>query len=220
LAVAAALCASAASFAQFSMPSMKGNSGSAPASSAPASGDVYASQDQLVKTYVAAASESLTGQSKMAEAVGLKDKAAEASARADAFKTGATVTSDDLKNATKVQTDVGDAIEKAIKEKLVLSEESKAKFGEGLGHLGLGLLGTVKLKEAATSFQQSAQAQINSASMLDKMSVTKKLGAGMYVATNLPGHISNEGSGLKSAVSYAQSHGIPVPADATAALNP
>ena len=91
-------------------------------------------------------------------------------------------------------------------------------FREALGHLASGLLGTVKLKDAAANFQQSAQAQINSASMLEKMSVTKKLGPGMYVATNLPGHIANEGSGLKSAVAFAQTHNIPVPDDATAAL--
>lgn len=214
LASAAALCASAVSFAQFSVPSLTGSN-----NSAPAGGDVYASQDQLVKTYVAAASESLQGQSKMAEAVGLKDKAAEASSRADAFKSGSTATSDDIKKANQVSTDVADAVAKALGEKVTLSEEGKAKFRDGLGHLGTGLLQSAKLKDAAVSFQQSAQAQINSASMLEKMSVTKKLGAGMYVASNLPSHIANEGSGLKNAVAYAQSHGIPVPADATAALN-
>src|SRR5205823_6943023 len=120
--------------------------------------------------------------------------------------------------AKQVQTDVEHAISKSLSEKVTLSEEGKTMFREALGHLASGLLGTVKLKDAAANFQQSAQAQINSASMLEKMSVTKKLGPGMYVATNLPGHIANEGSGLKSAVAFAQTHNIPVPDDATAAL--
>ena len=113
LAFAAALGASAVGFAQFSVPNLTGNS-----SGTPASGDVYASQDQLVKTYVAAASESLQGQSKMADAVGLKDKAAEASARADAFQSGATL--DGIKGVNQFLTDLGDTIAKLLREKYKL----------------------------------------------------------------------------------------------------
>jgi hypothetical protein len=54
--------------------------------------------------------------------------------------------------------------------------------------------------------------------MLEKLSVTKKLSAGTYVASNLPGHISALGSGLTKAIAFAQSHKIPVPDDATKAL--
>jgi hypothetical protein len=213
--VAATLAAtSSSSFAQFALPKA---GGSAPAPQGAV--DASVSQDQLVKSYVAADSEALLGQSKMAEALGLKDKAAAAKAKADTLTSGATVTGDTLKGATQVQTDVADAVSKAQSEGGTLSAESKAQFSEGLGHMGRGLLGTVKLKDSAVAFQKAAQAKISSASMLEKMSVTKSLAAGTYVATNLPGHVTSLGSGLKSALSFAQSHNIPVPADATAALS-
>lgn len=213
--VAAALCAiSGSSFAQLGLPKL---GGSAPA---PQNGvDASVSQDQLVKTYVAADSEALLGQSKMAEALGLKDKAAAAKAKADTLTSGATITSDTLKQASQTQIEVSDAVSKAQTLGGAFSDESKAKFSDGLGHMGRGVLGTVKLKDAAVAFQQAAQSKISSASMLEKMSVTKSLAAGSYVATNLPGHITSLGTGLKSALSFAQSHNIPVPADATAALS-
>jgi hypothetical protein len=212
--VAAALvAASSSSFAQLGLPKI---GGSAPA---PQNGvDASVSQDQLVKTYVVADSEALLGQSKMAEALGLKDQAAAAKAKADTLTSGATITSDTLKQASQTQADVSGAVSKAQAQAGTFSAESKAQFSDGLGHMGRGVLGTVKLKDAAVAFQQAAQSKISSASMLDKMSVTKSLAAGSYVATNLPGHITSLGSGLRSALAFAQSHDIPVPADATAAL--
>src|ERR1700730_1294879 len=183
--VAAALCAtSSSSFAQLGLPKV---GGSAPA---PQGGvDASVSQDQLVKTYVAADSEALLGQSKMAEALDLKDKAAEAKAKADALASGATITGEALKKSSQFETEVWEAVSTAQSKGGALSDESKAKFSEGLGHMGRGVLGTVKLKDAAVAFQQAAQSKISSASMLEKMSVTKSLSAGTYVATNLPGHI-------------------------------
>src|SRR6266702_8130838 len=185
LSVAAALCASSSSFAQLGLPKVGGG---APA---PQNGvDAAVSQDQLVKTYVAADSEALLGQSRMAEALGLKDKAAAAKAKADTLTSGATVTNDTLKQATQVQTEVSEAMSKAQSQGGTFSAESKAQFSEGLGHMGRGVLGSVKLKDSAVAFQQAAQAKISSASLLEKMSVTKSLAAGTYVATNLPGHIT------------------------------
>jgi hypothetical protein len=201
------------SFAQLGLPKFGGD---APT---PQNGvDASVSQDQLVRTYAAADSETLRGQSKMAEALGLKDQAAAAKAKADALTSGATITSDTLRQASQTQMDVAEAVSKAQMQSNALSEDGKARFSEGLGHMGLGVLGTVKLKDAALAFQQAAKTQITSASLLQKVSVTRSLAAGTYVAANLPGHIINLGSGLKSAVSFAQSHNIPVPADATAAL--
>jgi hypothetical protein len=202
------------SFGQLGLPKVGGS----PA--APQSGiDASVAQDQLVTTYVAANSQTLLGQSKMAEALGLKDQAAAAKAKADAFSGGATATSDTLKQAGQIESDTADAISKAQSQNGTLSAESKTQYTEGLGHMGLGALGTVKRKDAAAAFPKLAQAKVSGASMMEKMSVTKSLASGTYVASNLPGHLTNLASGLKSAVSFAQSHNIPVPADATAALS-
>jgi hypothetical protein len=199
-------------FAQ-SLPSFGGSK------AAPTGGvDASASQDQLVKAYVAADSQTLLGEGKLAEALGLKDQAATAAEQAAALQSGSTNTSDTMTKADQVSTQVNSAVAAKLNENATLSDQSKAAYSEGLGHLGSGLMGTIALKDAAVNFQKSAEAQISSASMLDKMAVTKKLSAGMYVAKNLPGHITSLGSGLKNAVAYAHSHNIPVPDDATRAL--
>jgi hypothetical protein len=211
-AVAAGLCASTSSFAQLGLPKLGGTN-----TSAQAGVDASASQDQLVTTYVAASSETMLGQSKMADALGLKDQAAELAAKAEALKSCST--KDCISDSTTVSEGDQKKIDEAQAKSTDVTDAAKATFSDGLKHYGLGLAGTVALKNSAMNFQQSAQAQITSASLLDKMSVTKKLAVGTYVATNLPGHIANLGSGLKSAVSFAQSHGIPVPTDATAALS-
>lgn len=199
-------------FAQ-SLPSLGGSKTAVPPGT-----DASASQDQLVKAYVAADVQTLLGQGKLAEALGLKDQAAEAATEAADLQNGSTATSDALSKANDVSTQVDSAVAAKLNENATLSDQSKSAYSDGLGHLGLGLLGTIALKDAAMNFQKSAQAQISSASMLDKMSVTKKLAAGTYVAKNLPGHITRLGSALKNAVAYAHSHNIPVPDDATKAL--
>jgi hypothetical protein len=45
------------------------------------------------------------------------------------------------------------------------------------------------------------------------------LKTGAYIVKTLPGSISNTLSTLSNAISFAKSHGIEVPPDATAALN-
>lgn len=195
------------------LPSFGGEGKKAPAETT----DASASQDELVKAYVAANTETLLGQQSLAEALGLKDEAAKTAAAIESLKSGAT--EDGLKSANAVQSDTDSAIASSMAKNTALSDESKAKFSEGLGHYGAGLVGTIKLKDAATTFQKAAQSQIGAASMLEKMSVTKKLSAGVFVAKNLPGHIGALASGLRNAISFAQSHKIPVPDDATKALS-
>ena len=86
-------------------------------------------------------------------------------------------------------------------------------------HLGLGMLRYVGLRSNVMAFKDAAQAQLTSASIMDKMSLGSKLSTGTYIATELPGHVSRLSSTLQAATAYAKSHDIPVPKDATAALS-
>lgn len=181
-------------------------------------------QDQLVPTYVAADYQTILGQSKIALALGLKDQAAALAAAAQTLNTGATQSSDTRKQADQAYTDNQADINERLKSSDALSDEFKPIFADGLAHLGLGVVATVKLKDAAINFQKTSEAQIRSASVMDNMSLPKKLARGMYVAVTLAfPHCSGDSSrvttDLSSAVSFAQSHGIPVPSDATTALS-
>src|SRR5690242_13085290 len=103
LTVFALACALAtpSAFAQFSMPSIGSITGGS--SGASSSGNEGAQQDQLVRAYVGANKEVLVAQSKIAEAVGLKDSAAQLKSTADALGDGAT--KGNLSDADKIQSD-------------------------------------------------------------------------------------------------------------------
>jgi hypothetical protein len=181
--------------------------------------DSSISEDQLVQAYVAADYETLIGDSKIAEALGLAKEAAALAAAAQALK-GGTQDSGSMGKADKALEAAKPVIEAALKKAANLIGQAKVTYAEGLAHLGRGVQGTVKLKAAAIAFGQEAQAQIKAATMVQKMAVVQKLAAGTYVATHIVGHISNVLGGLKLAVAFAQSHGVSIPADAAAALTP
>lgn len=188
------------------------------ASSGQNSPDASASQDQLVKSFANANSETILGQASMARALKLKEDEAKLTAVAQTLKSSATQSSNALKEADTLSNQAQPEIDAAEKSASVLGTPEKEAFSDGLAHYARGVIGTVALRDSAAAFQKAAQGQISSASIMDKVAVTNKLAAGTYVATNLPGHITRLGSGLKSAVSFAQSHNIPVPEDATKAL--
>jgi hypothetical protein len=213
-----ALATTSISFAQLPNLSKLG-AGSSSSSSATAP-DSSISEDQLVQAYVAADYETLVGDSKIAEALGLDKEAAALAAAAQALNSGGPQDGSSMGKADKVLEAAKPVIEAALKKTANLIGQAKVTYGEGLVHLGRGVQGTVKLKAAAIAFGQEAQAQIKAASMVQKMGVIKKLAAGTYVATNIVGHIANVLGGLKLAVAFAQSHGISIPADAAAALTP
>jgi hypothetical protein len=211
------LAVSHSSLAQIpSLPRIGSGSSSTSSTAAP---DSSISQDQLVQAYVAADYEILIGESKVAESLGLNDKAAELAAAAKALNSGGTQDSGALQKADKVIDDAKPLIEAALKN-ANLVDQAKVTYAQGLSHIGRGIQGTVKLKAAAIAFGQQAQAQIKSASMLQKMAVTQKLAAGSYVATHITDHITNVITALKLTVSFGRSHGVSIPDDAAAALTP
>jgi len=197
----------------FQLPQLPGQAASTPAAAAPATGG-----DQLVAAYTGADQEVLAAQSKFADALGLKDKAAEFAATAAALGSGST-SANDLSKVESKSTAAEADIAQAMKSNVTLSDTAKQTYIDGLKHLAVGTTKTVALKDNAMAFGNAAQAQIAAASIVDKLSVTNKLAPGMYVAQHLPGHLVSLGTTLKSAVDFAKSHDIPVPADATSALS-
>ncbi|MBN6742810.1 hypothetical protein JKG47_20380 [Acidithiobacillus sp. MC6.1] len=106
------------------------------------------------------------------------------------------------------------AIAEAQAKKPILSAEDKIDYAKGLGSLGGGILHYVGMKNAASSFSSS----VSSLSPMAAAQDASALSSGLYVVKSLPSSISNLGSSLNEAVSFAKSNKIAVPASATNAL--
>jgi len=208
------LAVSEGSFAQLpgGLPKLGGGGASGGSES-----DVTASQDQIVKAYIAANTEILRGQSKLEEALGDKKDATDLENKAAAYSSGATTK--DLQGQDTVINDAQATIDQLLKNKAQLDDRARATYVEGLVHLGVGLEATVLLRDKAVQFGQSAQALIRSASIIDKGRLTTKLTAGTYVAQKLPGHMKSTYDTLNRAIAFAQNNNISVPSDPTKAVN-
>ncbi|MGJ7542141.1 hypothetical protein [Variovorax sp. LT1R16] len=204
IALAAALAVPSA-FAQFSMPSI----GSITGGAASGGGDQGAEQDSLVRAYVSANKEVLVAQSKMAEAVGLKESAAKLKSTADALGDGAT--KGNLSDADKIQSDSSKEISARLNDgNLKMDAQSQALYQSGMASLGLGVVKYIGLRPHVLAFSNTLKAS--------PMLAMTKLNAGAYVVTNFPSNAKNVYDTLSYSTAYAKSHDIPVPTDATKAL--
>ncbi|RZI67774.1 hypothetical protein [Variovorax guangxiensis] len=206
LTVIALACALAApcAFAQFSMPSIGGLTGGGSSG-----GNESGQQDQLVRAYVSANKEVLVAQSKIAEAVGLKESAAQLKSTADALSDGAT--KGNLSDADKIQSDSSKEISARLQDgNLKMDAQSQALYQSGMASLGLGVIKYIGLRPNVVAFSNTLKAS--------PMLAMTKLNAGAYVVTNFPGNAKNVYDTLSYSTAYAKSHDIPVPTDATKAL--
>jgi hypothetical protein len=190
--------------AQFGLPSIPGLGKS---SSGAASADLGGQQDVLVRSYVAANKDVLTANSKMAEALGLKDLAVASKATADALTEGST--KDNLDAANKA---VGnsDAVNEELKKSPKLDAAAKATFGSGLVSLASGVSKYVVVGKNVSDISSG----LSSAPLMQ----LPKLQSAVLIVSKFPSSMSSVASALKNAIAFAQSNDIPVPADATKAL--
>ncbi|WP_332877888.1 hypothetical protein [Massilia sp. S19_KUP03_FR1] len=190
--------------AQFSMPSLPGVGGKAAGS-----GDLSGSQDALVKQYVDANKTVLQANAQIADAVGLKDEAATMRASSESLTDGAT--KGNLADADKVTSENSKKLTAKLNDSTtVLDAEGKKKFTAGLVTMASGMVKYVAMKPNFQSFSSS----LKGASPM----MLPKLQNGVYVVSSLPGNAKNLGSALSNAVSFAKSHDITVPKEATSAL--
>jgi hypothetical protein len=171
--------------------------------------DLGASQTALVKSYVGANKDVLMSQSKLLEALGLKDKAAAAQATADSLGDGAT--KGNLQEANKAQSEGSKACAEAIKAPAgKMDAQSKKTYTQGLVLLASGMVKYTGMQKDVDAFKGG----LSGASILD----TPKLQTGAYVVTSFPGNLHNLSETMKNAVAFAKSNGIEVPPEATAVI--
>jgi hypothetical protein len=191
----------------FGLPNVPGLSSNSSGSSAGA--DLSGSQDQLVKQYVSAGKSVLNGNAKMAEAVGLKEEAAASRAAGDALTDGATRGT--LSDSDKAASDGNAAVAAALKNTDQMDAPAKAEFAGGMVSLAQGLVQYIGMRGPFDSFRKG----LSSASPM----MLPKLQSGAYVATSFPTSVKNLAAALSNAISFAKSHDIAVPKDATDALS-
>jgi hypothetical protein len=188
---------------------------------APAEGggaDAVAMQEGLVQNYAQSAAYINAAQAELAAAFGLKERAAELQAEAAALQGGATLDKDAIKKNRELTNQASAEIDAKIAEGADLNDEGRKHYVASLTPFGKGVSSAAKLPAEASSFSDTAQAQLKSASLTEKASVTSKLAAGSYLAKEIPGFSKSTFDSFKKIVTYAQTKGIPVPKDATAAL--
>lgn len=186
--------------------------------SAPAGGNAVQMQEGVVRKYVEASGLLNKAQTELLYAFGLKDKAAALEAQAKALGSGATLDKDGIEKQKKLSDDANKAIQEKVDSGAQLDAEGKKHYAASLSPFGGAVAITTKMPNDLSSFSSAAQSQIQSASPMDKLSVTSKLSSGVYLAKELPGYSAGLLSCLGKLVTYANKNQIPVPKDATAAL--
>ena len=141
----------------------------------------------------------------MAEAVGLADWAAKDRVHGDTLTDGAT--KGNLSDFDKVVTESTKAVAEKLKNTDKLDGPAKEKFAAGILALAQGLGKYVGMKGSFEAFQSG----LSSASPM----MLPKLQSGAYIVKSFPSSAKNLSDALSNAISYAKSHDITVPKDAT-----
>jgi hypothetical protein len=166
-----------------------------------------ASPESVVNMYIGATQTVLRSQERLLKAVGKGEAAAKAALQAENLKEGAT--KQNLEEAALVQTENSKALEEALKAGgTVLDQESKVVYAQGLATLGRGVRQYYLLILHAKTFRPG----------LNLLGSLGMLNAALFVVNSLPTTSSSLTSTLSLAVQFAQSQGVEVPEDATAAL--
>lgn len=199
---AAALVTPSLGMAQFNISNVLGGGTSANSN---AGVDLGAQQDALTRNYVAAGNDVMNANRLFAEALGIQAQAVGAAATSDA------VSAKEIEAQDKAISADAAAIAEAMKSGATLKDaESKVKFGKGLVSLAQAMLKYKGMGKDVESFSSG----LSGASPL----MLPKLQSGAYVIKTLPTSVSNLSTSLKSAIDFARSNGVEIPADATSLL--
>jgi hypothetical protein len=172
---------------------------------------VINTQESIIKKYNAAKASITKAQVEFLEALDLKDHAAGLQDQQAAFSSGSVVSKDGLKKATKLSEKADKAIAESLAGEQELSEESKAKFVEGLVSYAQGVVDTKSMLEEFGPFLNSVKEQVDAAPVMEKMKVTKKLNSGMFVASKTPGILKDQLVTISKLVDFAKKKNIKVP---------
>ena len=161
--------------------------------------------ESIVKKYVDGSKDVMTADVHLLNALGLKEQAAKEELAAKNLTEG--VTASGLEDAAKVQTESSKALaEKMKQKKVVMDEESKKTYTQGLVYLAKGIVEYTALASEVKGYTPSVS------------SIGAAGNSALYIAKSLPTSSKNLYSTLKKAVSFARENKIEVPKEATSLL--
>ena len=141
-----------------------------------------------------------TSQTKMADALGLKELAAIATANAESLESGGLTGEDDMEKQLSSTMGVNQAIQEKMESGAELDAAGKTKFIESLPFYGKGAY------EMVTSAQQAA-ATVQGLGAKDLMAINK-LSTLFFVAKKSPGLLNSFYQSTGNIVDFATSNGI------------
>jgi len=180
--------------------------------------DMRGGQAGLFSSFSAAQSEILQAQILLAKAFELKDLAATLEAEAAYIASGA-IDAQGAKGSIETTTSAQKEIDSAMDAGQELSEEGKAYFMESLPHLLQGSLDAAKLPGEAQALADGIMSVAQNGSLTQKAEAAKLVGPTASLATTMPGFVRSTYDSYKKVVTYGREQSLPVPADATAALD-
>ncbi|MGH8273967.1 MAG: hypothetical protein ACRES9_06900 [Gammaproteobacteria bacterium] len=203
--VAAALAAASVcpAYAGFGLGSLTGHKSS--------NAQILNQQSKLVHDFSTAQTQTLKAQALLAQAFGDKNQAAELRADAKTLANGA--------SAQDVEKSIGDSsrankqINKNMKAGVKLTEQGKKLYAQAVPYYVTGLTQTIALRPDIMNFSSSAQQALESASIVDKLSLRNKLAAGVYLTKHAPAYISELQGTTGEILSYSKKENITIPAD-------
>ncbi len=201
--------------ADIGLPKLPGLGGSR---SSGGGGNAVALQDGVVLRYVQASTSVSTALRELALAYDLKEEAAKLDAEITSMQSGAVNDKDSLKKNSQVSSEAQAAVQQKMDSGAELSEEGRKHYIAALPHYVTGVRLTQQLPDDARNFSSAAQAQLASASLIEKTKLTSKLSTGTYLVGEIPGFSGRVLTGFRQIVTYAQKNKIPVPDDATSLL--
>ncbi len=158
-------------------------------------------QSALIKQVSVALLSLAISQEFMADALGLKDKAAIAAQNSDALKAGELTGKDDMEKQISSSQEVADAIQAKLGESETLTDEGKTKFTEALPFYGIGAVEVV-------SSAKMAMEKAKSVSSSRDFTILKKLGPLLSYSKKAPELIKGFASSTGSIIAFCKANGI------------
>ena len=187
------------------LPSMPGKSDDKAASSE-ASESAADSQDALVSQFKTTLGSILLAQKYLSVAFDQADQAAEIDAQIASLE--GDCGTDCIKRVRKISDNAMESIDKKLDAKTEIGSEGKANYARAIPPYIRGSLSAKDLATAASRWGKQATSEIKGAGMMNAPKLKKKLGTGMYVASQTPKLIKSWAKTTKRIFTYAKASKI------------
>lgn len=179
---------------------------------------VQKDQDRLVKDYTAYTLELTDAQIYMADAFALTTESADLKKLKEKLSADKSMSKDDMEKQRVLNSKVQKTIDEKMSAETPLSDDGKTLFSKSLPPYINSVKNAKKTAEQAEKTLKKTQKALESASALDKAKITDASDMITFLAPKIPEDAAVMTSTGTKYVSFAEKHGIEVPANAVDAF--